>query len=154
MGAIIQKISNVLGSFGCAHRSLLALERKSLVALQAMSNVGLTSMNYADVTSKLDAFTNEENKTNDKNNQPTRDEGSEEEYSEVEQRPVEGAYDANEYSTLPVGSDIKELFQFINDYLPQTVEIEPMLKPFILDYIPAVGDIDAFIKIPRPDEVR
>uniref|UniRef100_A0A0M3JHD0 Intraflagellar transport protein 46 homolog n=1 Tax=Anisakis simplex TaxID=6269 RepID=A0A0M3JHD0_ANISI len=24
----------------------------------------------------------------------------------------------------------------------------------LLDYIPAVGDIDAFIKIPRPDEVE
>ncbi|VDK27853.1 unnamed protein product, partial [Anisakis simplex] len=24
----------------------------------------------------------------------------------------------------------------------------------MLDYIPAVGDIDAFIKIPRPDEVE
>uniref|UniRef100_A0A914WQG1 Intraflagellar transport protein 46 homolog n=1 Tax=Plectus sambesii TaxID=2011161 RepID=A0A914WQG1_9BILA len=81
-------------------------------------------------------------------------EGSEEEYSEAEPHAVEGAYDANEYTTLPVGSDVKELFQFIDAYQPQTVEIEPMLKPFILDYIPAVGDIDAFIKIPRPDDVE
>lgn len=28
------------------------------------------------------------------------------------------------------------------------------LVPFIPDYIPAVGDIDAFIKIPRPDGVE
>lgn len=26
------------------------------------------------------------------------------------------------------------------------------MKPFIPEYIPAVGEVDAFIKIPRPDE--
>lgn len=31
------------------------------------------------------------------------------------------------------------------------MELDHKLKPFIPDYIPAVGDIDAFIKIPRPD---
>ena len=31
------------------------------------------------------------------------------------------------------------------------MEIEAKLKPFVLDYIPAVGDIDAFLKIDRPD---
>lgn len=25
------------------------------------------------------------------------------------------------------------------------------MKPFIPDYIPSIGDIDAFIKVPRPD---
>jgi intraflagellar transport protein 46 len=25
------------------------------------------------------------------------------------------------------------------------------VKPFIPDYIPAIGDIDEFIKVPRPD---
>src|SRR5689334_19099874 len=28
------------------------------------------------------------------------------------------------------------------------------LQVFVPDYIPAVGDIDAFIKIPRPDEIE
>ena len=32
-------------------------------------------------------------------------------------------------------------------YTPQTIELEHKLKPFIPDYIPAVGDIDAFIKV-------
>uniref|UniRef100_A0A095A0R1 Intraflagellar transport protein 46 homolog n=1 Tax=Schistosoma haematobium TaxID=6185 RepID=A0A095A0R1_SCHHA len=36
-------------------------------------------------------------------------------------------------------------------YTPQTIELETKLKPFIPDYIPAVGDIDAFLKVPRPD---
>ncbi|XP_071841559.1 intraflagellar transport protein 46 homolog isoform X2 [Apostichopus japonicus] len=66
-------------------------------------------------------------------------------------RGVEGAYDPAEYENLPVSSEIKELFQYITRYTPQTIELEYKLKPFIPDYIPAVGDIDAFIKINRPD---
>lgn len=31
------------------------------------------------------------------------------------------------------------------------IEINTELKPFIPDYIPAVGEVDAFLKIPRPD---
>ncbi len=31
------------------------------------------------------------------------------------------------------------------------MELDTKLKPFIPEYIPAVGDIDAFIKVPRPD---
>jgi len=48
---------------------------------------------------------------------------------------------------------IKELFQFIGAYEAQVIEIEPHLRPFIPDFIPAVGDIDPFVRIPRPDEV-
>ena len=29
-----------------------------------------------------------------------------------------------------------------------------MLKPFIQDYIPAIGEVDAFLKTPRPDESK
>ena len=32
-------------------------------------------------------------------------------------------------------------------YTPQTIELETKLKPFIPDFIPAVGDIDAFLKV-------
>ncbi|CAJ1048385.1 intraflagellar transport protein 46 homolog [Xyrichtys novacula] len=63
----------------------------------------------------------------------------------------EGAYDPADYANLPVSSDIKELFKYITRYTPQTVELEHSLKPFIPDFIPAVGDIDAFLKVPRPD---
>ena len=60
------------------------------------------------------------------------------------------AYDPAEYENLPVSSEIKELFQYITRYTPQTIELEHKLKPFIPDYIPAVGDIDAFIKVTLP----
>lgn len=32
-------------------------------------------------------------------------------------------------------------------YTPQTIELDHKLKPFIPDFIPAVGDIDAFLKV-------
>lgn len=33
-------------------------------------------------------------------------------------------------------------------YSAQSIELEHSLKPFIPDFIPAVGDIDAFLKVP------
>ncbi|XP_022326532.2 intraflagellar transport protein 46 homolog isoform X1 [Crassostrea virginica] len=65
--------------------------------------------------------------------------------------PVEGAYDPGDYENLPVTPEIKELFQYITRYTPQTIELDHSLLPFIPDLIPAVGDIDAFLKITRPD---
>ncbi|VDK47052.1 unnamed protein product [Gongylonema pulchrum] len=67
-------------------------------------------------------------------------------------RPGEGHDQTNE-SLAPLGSDEKELLGYIEAYTAETVHIETLIKPFLLDYIPAVGDVDAFIKIPRPDEV-
>ncbi|XP_028400074.1 intraflagellar transport protein 46 homolog isoform X2 [Dendronephthya gigantea] len=64
---------------------------------------------------------------------------------------LEGAYDPAEYEHLPVGQDIKELFQYITRYTPQSIDLEFKLKPFIPDFIPAVGDIDAFLKVSKPD---
>ncbi|XP_051973945.1 intraflagellar transport protein 46 homolog isoform X3 [Xyrauchen texanus] len=64
---------------------------------------------------------------------------------------LEGAYDPADYDHLPVSAEIKELFQYITRYTPQTIELDHKLKPFIPDFIPAVGDIDAFLKVPRPD---
>ena len=70
---------------------------------------------------------------------------------EAEFKPIEGGYDPKEYENLDVAGDVKDLFQYIVRYQPQQVEIEERLRPFIPDFIPAVGDIDAFLKVPRPD---
>jgi len=64
---------------------------------------------------------------------------------------VEGGYDPKEFEDLEVAADIKDLFQYIARYQPHTIELEERIRPFIPDYIPSVGDIDAFIKVPRPD---
>ncbi|XP_018348217.1 PREDICTED: intraflagellar transport protein 46 homolog isoform X2 [Trachymyrmex septentrionalis] len=63
-------------------------------------------------------------------------------------------YDSKEFENLEASMEVKELFQNIMRYTPQKIELNYKLVPFIPDYIPAVGDIDAFIKIPRPDGVE
>lgn len=61
------------------------------------------------------------------------------------------AYNPMEYSNLKVSAEITELFQYISRYQPHEIELESKLKPFIPDYIPAIGEVDAFLKVPRPD---
>ena len=58
-------------------------------------------------------------------------------------------YNPSDYEHLAVSSEIKQIFSYITYYTPQIIDIEMKLKPFIPDYIPAVGDIDAFIKVSR-----
>ncbi|EFO22390.2 hypothetical protein LOAG_06093 [Loa loa] len=53
-----------------------------------------------------------------------------------------------------LSADVKQLLSYVESYTPKMIHIEPILKPFLIDYIPAVGDVDAFIKIPRPDGVE
>ncbi|XP_066462232.1 intraflagellar transport protein 46 homolog isoform X2 [Eleutherodactylus coqui] len=60
-------------------------------------------------------------------------------------------YDPADFEHLPVTAEMKELFQYITRYTPHTTDLDHKLKPFIPDFIPAVGDIDAFLKVPRPD---
>ena len=70
---------------------------------------------------------------------------------------VEGCYDPSEFENLEVDAETRSLFSVIMKYTPQTVELDHKFRPFIPDFIPAVGDIDAFIRSTRPDnkdEVR
>lgn len=62
-------------------------------------------------------------------------------------------YDPNseEIAKLRVPSEVKSLFSYISAYNAYNIELELRQKPFIPDYIPAVGDLDPFLKIPRPD---
>lgn len=82
------------------------------------------------------------------------DDDEEEEDDDDDDEPaitIEGAYDPAEFDSLAVSTEIKELFGFITRYTPQTVELDQELRPFVPELIPAVGDIDAFLKVPRPD---
>ncbi|XP_046400841.1 intraflagellar transport protein 46 homolog isoform X2 [Ischnura elegans] len=89
------------------------------------------------------------------------DEGSEEDYDDEEDdddddddivvSKIKGAYKPEDYDNLQVSPEIKELFQYITRYIPQTIEPEYKLQNFIPPFIPATGDVDAFIKVPKPD---
>eukprot|EP00842_Homolaphlyctis_polyrhiza_P001832 jgi/Hompol1/264/HPOL_005269-RA len=56
------------------------------------------------------------------------------------------------YTEVGLKEEIKQLLDCIARYTPQEQDLEAELKPFIPDLIPAIGDIDAFIKIPRVDQ--
>ena len=45
-----------------------------------------------------------------------------------------------------MSGEIKELFQYVSRYKPHNIELETKMRPFIPDYIPAVGEIDHFAK--------
>ncbi|KAI9222835.1 hypothetical protein BC828DRAFT_377439 [Blastocladiella britannica] len=47
-------------------------------------------------------------------------------------------------------SDLDSLFAYITQFKPEQIDLEPALKPFLPDYIPAIGDLEAMIKIPPP----
>ncbi|XP_068023934.1 intraflagellar transport protein 46 homolog [Melanerpes formicivorus] len=71
--------------------------------------------------------------------------------SEEHGAALEGDFNLADYDYLPVSSELREVFEYIKRYTPKITEIEHKLQPFIPDFIPAVGDIDAFLKVPRPD---
>lgn len=62
-----------------------------------------------------------------------------------------GAYNPEDFKGMQVSADIEELFQFITRYNPHTIELETTLKPFVPELIPSIGEVDAFLKMPRPD---
>lgn len=47
--------------------------------------------------------------------------------------------------------EMQELFKQIPKYEPFAAELPAKLRPFVPDYIPAIGDLDPFVKVPRPD---
>ncbi|TMW50867.1 hypothetical protein DOY81_004054 [Sarcophaga bullata] len=56
----------------------------------------------------------------------------------------------DKWENLTLDSEIKELFPYILKYTPQNIETPYHLQPFIPDYVPAVGDVDAFLKVSEP----
>ncbi|XP_044262242.1 intraflagellar transport protein 46 homolog [Tribolium madens] len=63
---------------------------------------------------------------------------------------IPGEYDPKEYENLDVGAEIKDIFQYITKYIPQQMSLDHKFKPFVPEFLPAVGDIDAFLKVIPP----
>lgn len=82
------------------------------------------------------------------------DEDEDDGESEDEDLQVEGVYDPREFEHLNVDPDVLGIFAYIQKYKPQTIILDYKLKPFIPDFIPAVGDIDAFIKVAPSSDTR
>ena len=77
--------------------------------------------------------------------------GAGEDDDDEEEKAIPGAYNPLEYANLNVSGEVKELFEYITRYKPQKIDLETKLKPFVPDYIPAIGEVDAFLKMPKPD---
>lgn len=61
------------------------------------------------------------------------------------------AYNPSEFDNLSVSPEIQELFQYISRYKPHDIDLETKLMPFVPDFVPCIGEVDAFLKIPGPD---
>lgn len=77
--------------------------------------------------------------------------GDDDDEDDVDDKEVPGTYNPNEFAQLQVSNDVKELFEYITRYKPQKIDLETKLKPFVPDYVPAVGEVDAFLKMTKPD---
>ncbi|CAM37904.2 conserved hypothetical protein [Leishmania braziliensis MHOM/BR/75/M2904] len=64
-------------------------------------------------------------------------------------------YNPAKYSRInaTANREMQDLFKQIMKYEPFTAELPAKLRPFVPDYIPAIGDLDPFLKVPRPDGI-
>jgi intraflagellar transport protein 46 len=62
-----------------------------------------------------------------------------------------GPYNPEALSRLDVSPEVQELFSLIARFKPVDIQLETKLVPFVPEFIPAVGEPDAFLKVPRPD---
>jgi intraflagellar transport protein 46 len=55
-------------------------------------------------------------------------------------------------AAISAGSrELASLFSRISTFQPDPVDLSPHCKPFLPPLVPAIGAIDAFVKVPRPD---
>jgi intraflagellar transport protein 46 len=78
------------------------------------------------------------------------DDGEEEDDSPSKPKNIKGQYNPDDYAHLNVSAEVKDLWNYIGRYKPHNIELESKVKCFIPDFIPAVGEIDAFLKCPPP----
>jgi len=62
--------------------------------------------------------------------------------------PVDCVYDASSMGDLDLDA---EVLGWIASHVPARVELFPPLYPFHTEYIPIAGEVDEFVKPPRPD---
>jgi len=74
-----------------------------------------------------------------------------EEDDDEDEKQIPGAYNPLEYANLPVSGEVKELFEYIQRFKPQVIDLESKIRPFVPDFVPAVGEVDAFLKMKKPD---
>ena len=100
--------------------------------------------------SKLDSLKTKSDDEDDSENDESGDSDSGDS-EDGDQKTFVAGYDPDDYKNLKCDDDVKDLFAYISRYKPPAVELETKLRCFIPDYIPTIGEIDPFVKVPRPD---
>jgi intraflagellar transport protein 46 len=98
----------------------------------------------------------EESSSEEEDEEEEEDEDEEEEgggEADESYEHIEGAYNSKDYQHLNVAAEVRDLFQYIERYKPHEVELDTTLKCFIPEYIPAIGEIDGFVKVCRDDSL-
>lgn len=78
-------------------------------------------------------------------------ESEEESFSEHKSGDRKSSLTAEKWKDIDVPSEVKDIFSYILKYSPQHIEPEYYLCPFIPEYVPSVGDVDAFLKVESPN---
>ena len=74
-------------------------------------------------------------------------------YEKPKVLPIEAGFDLSQFFNLRVKPEVKELLGFMTRFKPVDTPLDSKLKPFIPAYVPAIGEVDAFLKINRPDNL-
>ena len=96
----------------------------------------------------------EENEPNNAGTQGAANQFGGDDNAEDDDQQLPGQYNAADYAGLNVKPEVRELFEYIGRYKPQKIDLETSFRPFIPEYMPCVGEVDAFIKMPKPDNTK
>ncbi|KAK2946321.1 putative Intraflagellar transport protein 46 like protein [Blattamonas nauphoetae] len=78
---------------------------------------------------------------------------AEEEEEEEEEEIVSTFPSADEFNDLSLDPETRHMIQEVFNFQPQKFMLPAPLKPFIPEYQPAIGEVDSFVKVQRPDGV-
>jgi intraflagellar transport protein 46 len=76
-------------------------------------------------------------------------EDSEDEFEFNQKSPILQAH--TELESESTAGDLKKLMDYIDMYSPMDIELTPTLQVFVPEWLPCIGDLDAFIKIAKPN---
>lgn len=62
--------------------------------------------------------------------------------------------DERQTTALISQAELQNIFAYVKQFKPESVELDPIMYPFLPDFIAAVGDVDALIKIPPPESAH
>ncbi|XP_055375310.1 intraflagellar transport protein 46 homolog [Condylostylus longicornis] len=153
-----KETSHIAPSTNSAKPLKTVLSKDEIASVEGPSNrqneTDLTKSNNNNVNN-ISNSKNKENKIDETHIESSESETDEEatQNDEVQQKNY-SILTSEKWKNLPIPQDLKDIMQNILKYAPQTIETEYKLQPFIPDFVPSVGDVDAFLKVSYPDTME